>query len=111
MLTLCQVTYIPGKNKNMSKQGFEGEALRRIRLGADYTQVQLAKRLGVTRETISAIENERIGTIESLDMLLVKRWLQVCRGRLKKGQYRAFVGKLLKYFNIHIASCHKHDEE
>lgn len=84
----------------MANKPFSGQWLRRLRLEADYTQKELATRLGIARETVIAIENEHPGTISTLEIDIIGRWWRACCGRLPETTRNDFNGYLKRFLRL-----------
>ena len=69
---------------------FDGQMLRRIRKEAGYTQDELARRIGLSRETISAIENEHKKSISGLRIETIKLWMKACGSRVSADTKKSF---------------------
>lgn len=46
-----------------------------------FTQADLARALGVSRETVVAIENCHLHTMDSIEMQIIEKWWKVCKIR------------------------------
>jgi DNA-binding XRE family transcriptional regulator len=79
---------------------FSGQELRRIRKEAGYTQAEMAARVGISRETVSAIENEQPGAINSLEMSVIKQWWKACHQRVTNETKSGFVNYIQSFFNF-----------
>jgi DNA-binding XRE family transcriptional regulator len=66
------------------KYRVNGEELRRHRKFAGLTQAQLAPIIGISRETVSAVENEKPETIDNISWVTVMRWKNECKKRALK---------------------------
>ena len=77
-----------------------GKELKELRVEAKFTQLQLANKLGISRETISAIENEHVGTIESLSLEIIKNWWAICRKEIPQATQQSFIYSILRLFHI-----------
>lgn len=55
-----------------------GEKLRQLRKDANLTQEALGRRIGLSRETISAIENDREETLRAFPVDTLIDWVQTC---------------------------------
>ena len=77
-----------------------GALLRTMRKEAGLTQDQLRIRLGISRETVSAIENEKCETINSIEVEVVSKWHIVCKQRVSSDTETEFFGHLMKYFGF-----------
>lgn len=58
---------------------FDGMQLRVLRREAGLTQQQIADALGMSRETVVAIENNKPSAIEGLKLKTIQMWCGVCR--------------------------------
>lgn len=81
-------------------QPFSGKKLKEMRKESGYTQVELAVRLGISRETVIAIENEHPGTIDSLGVGTLKLWWKVCNQRISQQSRNDFVEYVKNFLNI-----------
>eukprot|EP01025_Chloroclados_australasicus_P025887 TRINITY_DN25759_c1_g1_i1.p2 TRINITY_DN25759_c1_g1~~TRINITY_DN25759_c1_g1_i1.p2 ORF type:complete len:117 (+),score=3.32 TRINITY_DN25759_c1_g1_i1:73-423(+) len=55
------------------RKKFSGAQLRALRKEAGYTQEEIGIRVGISRETVSAIENERPETINSIGVEVISK--------------------------------------
>ena len=81
-------------------QPFSGKFLRDIRKEAKFTQRELAKRIHISRETIIAIENERPGTIQTIQLETLKRWWRVCDTRISSQTRLRFTNYVKKFLKL-----------
>ncbi len=58
---------------------FDVEILKTMRKEAGFTQAEIAKAIGVSRETIVAIENAHPRAVEALSASNLEYWGNVCR--------------------------------
>ena len=84
----------------MVRRQFSGKHLKTMRLQAGFTQKQLAKRLGISRETLSSIENEQPNAIHALKVELVTRWWHTCRVSLSAESRNSFKAYLRAFFDL-----------
>lgn len=77
-----------------------GALLRTLRKEAGYSQETLAMRIGISRETVSAIENEKPGTIDTIGAEVISRWHMACHSRATTDTRSKFLDHVLKYFGI-----------
>lgn len=77
-----------------------GPLLRTLRLEAGYTQEELGKRVGISRETVSAIENEKPETINSIGAEVISTWYIVCRHDATSQTQNKFFDHVMKYFGF-----------
>lgn len=71
-----------------------------MRKESSLTQAELAARLGVSRETVSAIENEKQETINSLSIDLIEKWWKVCGQRSSIKIRNEFMQNIIQFFNL-----------
>jgi DNA-binding XRE family transcriptional regulator len=74
--------------------------LKNMRLEAELTQKELAERIGISRETVSAIENEKPETINTLEAEVVAAWHVTCKQGAKSDTRMEFLGHIVKYFGF-----------
>lgn len=87
--------------RNMDLQSSEIPViLRNLRKEAGYTQGELAQRLGLSRETVSAIENHKPETMRTLQIEVVNKWWSVCRSKAKAETRASFVDQIVGYFKF-----------
>lgn len=77
-----------------------GPLLRELRKEAELTQEQLALRVGISRETVSAIENDKRETIEAIGAEVVSKWHMVCAQRASAATQHKFFQHVIKYFGF-----------
>lgn len=77
----------------------DGKYLKKLRVEAGLTQAELAGRLKVSRETVIAHENNRIGTIDTIKMSIVKDWPFACR-HAPQSVLDEFAAHVKSYLNI-----------
>jgi DNA-binding XRE family transcriptional regulator len=82
---------------------FSGDELKKFRIAANLTQQELALRLGISRETVVAIENNHEKAIKPLSLKLVRNWWFLCQGNLDQSTIKSFKAtlkdQLLKIFS------------
>ena len=79
---------------------FSGKHLKNLRKEAGYTQQELATRLGISRETVVAIENEHKSSINSLKMDVVSDWWSFCKSKSSAETKASFKELLFSFFKI-----------
>lgn len=79
---------------------FSGKELKALRKEAGFTQAELAKVIGLSRETVVAIENEHPKTIEALSMEVVNGWWLACRKSVSESSQLSFKAQVLKFFGM-----------
>ena len=79
---------------------FSGSHLKSLRKEAGLTQKELASRIGLSRETVVAIENEYVGSIDKLSIEVVNAWWAVCRRTVSEKTRESFKSHILRFFNI-----------
>lgn len=83
------------------RKTFNGEALRALRKDAGLTQEDLAFKVGLSRETVSAIENNKPGTIDSIGLEVLDKWHRICLSM--QGRESAdsnFMDEVFRYFGF-----------
>jgi HTH-type transcriptional regulator/antitoxin HipB len=76
------------------------QILKDLRKEADYTQDELSPRIGISRETISAIENGKRETIENLSVEVINKWWSVCRSKARENTRQRFMNQIMGYFKF-----------
>lgn len=79
---------------------FSGKELRGLRKEAGFTQAEIAKKIGISRETIVAIENEHPKTIDALSLEVVNAWWLICRKSVSESSQLSFKAQVLKFFGM-----------
>ena len=79
---------------------FSGIALRDLRKEAGFTQKSLASKIGISRETVVAIENEHAKTINSLSLEVVNAWWLSCRTLVSESSQLSFKSQVMEYFHL-----------
>lgn len=78
---------------------FSGDELKKLRKEAGLNQQQLASIIHVRRETVSAIENEREGTIDSIGADIIKKWFDATRHKVTANRKASFLQYVVDYLN------------
>ena len=79
------------------------ETLKQVRKEAHgrFTQQELANRLGLSRETVVAIENCNLHTMQTLELATVGKWWKVCRQRgITQRTKERFIGLITRILHI-----------
>jgi HTH-type transcriptional regulator/antitoxin HipB len=84
------------------RRKFSGAQLKALRKESGYTQEQLACRLGISRETVSAIENDKPETMNNIAVELISRWWSVCRQRASVKTRELFFTSVMEYFGFNM---------
>ena len=79
---------------------FSGIELKNLRKEAGFTQKELATKIGVSRETVVAIENEHPRTIDSLSLEVVNSWWLTCRKSVSESSQLSFKVQVMKFFGM-----------
>lgn len=58
---------------------FDVQILKTMRKEAGFTQAEIAKAIGISRETVVAIENAHPKTVEALSASTLEYWGNLCR--------------------------------
>lgn len=77
-----------------------GVLLRELRKEASLTQVDLAMRIGISRETVSAIENDKRESIEAIGAEVISKWHMICGQRASATTNNKFFEHVMKYFGF-----------
>ncbi|MBU2979022.1 helix-turn-helix transcriptional regulator [Alteromonas sp. C1M14] len=64
-------------------ESFDGTYLRQLRLEAGFTQQQIADDIGLSRETIVAIENNQRSAIDGLKWKTIRNWCLMCSNNVR----------------------------
>ncbi len=71
-----------------------------LRESVGLTQAEIGLRVGLSRETVSAIENCRPATLKSLSLTVLHRWWNCCRSSASNQLRDTFRSALLTYFGL-----------
>lgn len=71
-------------------------------MAAGLTQEELAHLLGVARETVGHIENNRPSSIKALTINVITKWAVVCNERVDATQKNQFVQYLTDFVKAKI---------
>ncbi len=88
-----------------------GDLLRELRKEAQLTQADIAARIGISRETVSAIENDKRETIEALGAEVISKWHMICAQRASDNTRNKFFQHVMQYFGFsdqHLVNMAKH---
>ena len=75
-----------------------GKRLQRLRKEAGFTQDEMANKLDITRETVNKIENNKAGTIQTVEHMLIERWWHECSARLTAETQTSFIQYIVERF-------------
>lgn len=78
---------------------YSGNTLKNMRKEAGYTQQQLADRIGISRETVVAIENSSPSKVGNIKMIVISRWWKVCKSKTTESTRTSFKSTINKFFN------------
>lgn len=84
----------------VKKRNFSGKRLRELRRATPLTQDQWGTLLGISRETVSAIENEKPETIRMISAELVAKWFEYSAIYLKKEEKKSFEEYIMQFFGF-----------
>lgn len=87
------------------REMFDPVELREMRKEAGLTQQEMADKLGISRETVLAIENADYKdrhkvSLDSIGLKTFRNWWNVCRSRISDKSRSNFKNSLLDFFNI-----------
>ncbi|MBL4630324.1 MAG: helix-turn-helix transcriptional regulator [Paraglaciecola sp.] len=77
-----------------------GLLLRELRRETGLTQYDLATRIGISRETVSAIENDKRETIEAIGAEVISKWHMICAQSASADTRNKFFEHVMKYFGF-----------
>lgn len=83
-------------------KNFDGTLLKDLRLSAGFTQLELSKKLKISREKVVAIENEHPGTINNLSADIINRWYLLCCPNSTALLLARYKKAIVSFFNITI---------
>jgi HTH-type transcriptional regulator/antitoxin HipB len=78
----------------------EGQILKSLRIGAGLSQKSLAELIGISRETVVAIEGDYPETINALKLKVIKKWYDTCGAKSNAAAKKGLKSYLAKMFNI-----------
>ncbi len=78
----------------------DGKVLRELRKDTGLTQAQFGARIGLSRETVSSIENNHPGAINSITVQTLTRWRQECENKASRDLLKRFSDHLRKVLNL-----------
>ncbi|GAB5378987.1 MAG: hypothetical protein Alis3KO_00780 [Aliiglaciecola sp.] len=84
-----------GRRKKVS-----GETLRKMRKQTGYTQEQWGVILGISRETVSAIENDKPETMNSLEAEILAKWWEYSHHHIDNTLQQSFKDMVLNFFGF-----------
>lgn len=76
------------------------DVLRLLRLECDFTQQQLADKLGISREKVVAVENCHVKSMMALELDTIKNWWGLCRKRSEIPTQKKFSNLMKRELNI-----------
>lgn len=85
------------------KKKFSGTQLKALRKEAGYTQEELALRVGISRETVSAIENEKPETMNNIGVEIISKWWSICRQKASQQTRESFFSTVMDYFGFKLS--------
>jgi DNA-binding XRE family transcriptional regulator len=74
--------------------------LKQFRKDAGLSQKELGRLIGVSRETVVAIECQNEASLNSLKMDLVKHWLEACKPSAKNALLKRFKMGIVGFFGL-----------
>jgi len=81
---------------------FDGAELKKMRkaIRPKVTQEDMADILGISRETVSHIENNKAAAIRGLSLETILKWHSYCRSRLPRQNSNEFIEYVKRIFSI-----------
>ena len=84
----------------MKMKTIDGTRLKNLRKLSTVTQDEMAQQLGISRQTVMAIESNTLSALEELSFEKVNQWGRVCRNRIARLKLQEWVGLLKKIFRV-----------
>ena len=84
----------------MKMKTIDGTRLKNLRKLSTVTQDEMAQQLGISRQTVMAIESNTLSALEELSFEKVNQWGRVCRNRIARLKLQEWVGVLKKIFRV-----------
>jgi len=85
---------------NTLANGNLGAQLKRARISSGLTQQQVATQLGLSRETVSAIERNKESTIKALKAQTIVEWFNLCSKQMSESAKSSFIYSILRLFRM-----------
>lgn len=82
---------------------FSGAQLKALRKESGFTQEELACRIGISRETVSAIENEKPETMNNIGVEVISKWWSICRQKASEQTRDSFFSSVMEYFGFNLS--------
>jgi DNA-binding XRE family transcriptional regulator len=82
------------------RKKFDGKLLQAQRKKTPFSQKEMGVIMGVSRETVSVIENEKQGTIENISMEIVRKWHVACGSYVDSKEKLTFKYYISQHFGI-----------
>jgi DNA-binding XRE family transcriptional regulator len=79
---------------------FDGKLLQAQPKKTPFSQKEFGVIIDVSRETVSAIENEKQGTIENISMKMVRKWHIACGSYVDSKEKLTFKHYISQHFGI-----------
>lgn len=89
--------------KKKINKAFPSTTLKKMRTEAGLSQKALADMIGISRETVVAIEREYPGAINSLKLQLIRKWREACENNgegIGKPTKQAFEHAITRYLSF-----------
>ena len=84
------------------RRKFSGAQLKALRKESGYTQEELARRIGISRETVSAIENNKPETMNNIALEVISKWWTICRQKASAQTRESFFSTVMEYFGFNM---------
>lgn len=84
----------------MEAEYFDPKILRQLRREAGLYQKDLAEHLGVSRETVLHIEKGKQSSIRSLELVLLKKWFQICSEQASPTTKKRFAQQIINFLTL-----------
>lgn len=84
----------------MKMKTVDGTRLKNLRKLSTVTQDEMAQQLGISRQTVMAIESNTPDALEDLSFEKVSQWGRVCRNRIARLKLQEWIGDIKKIFRV-----------
>lgn len=74
--------------------------LKSMRMEAGLTQRELGERIGISRETVCAIETGKPYSLETIEAQVISAWHLTCKQNAKSETKQRLLQNILKYFGF-----------
>lgn len=79
---------------------FSSNAFKKLRTEAGLTQEELGKIIGISRDTVIAIEKGHPATIDALKLKVIKAWWITCKKRSSEPSQHTFKSAIINFLKF-----------